>query len=71
MALSGKYGKLDIPHIDPEEPVFILRAQDILAKYAMHMYLALAESHNAEAAEGVATEIEHFRSWEGARKLPD
>jgi hypothetical protein len=28
MAISGKYGKLTIPNIDDNEPIFILRAQD-------------------------------------------
>ncbi|UCD78894.1 MAG: hypothetical protein JSW26_26415 [Desulfobacterales bacterium] len=32
MAISGKYGKLDIPKIGEDEPVFILRAQDRLAQ---------------------------------------
>ncbi len=31
MALSGKYGKLNIPRIGDEEPVFVLRAQYRLA----------------------------------------
>ena len=37
MALSGKYGKLNIPRIGEEEPVFILRAQDRLAEFAIEM----------------------------------
>ena len=28
MAISTKYGKVDIPKIGSDEPVFILRAQD-------------------------------------------
>jgi hypothetical protein len=31
MAVSTKYGKVDIPKIGGDEPVFILRAQDKLA----------------------------------------
>jgi len=34
MAISGKCGKVHIPRIGEEEPVFILRAQDQLAVYA-------------------------------------
>lgn len=30
MAISGKYGKLSIPKVGADEPVFILRAQDKL-----------------------------------------
>jgi len=35
MALSLKYGKIDIPRINDGEPVFILRAQDKLAEICM------------------------------------
>jgi hypothetical protein len=71
MALSGKYGKLDIPKIAAEEPVFILRAQDILAGPVIRMYQALAESHGRPMAGGLDKEIEAFRKWPGRRKMPD
>jgi len=71
MALSGKYGKLNIPRIGEEEPVFILRAQDKLAEYAIEAYKALAASHNLPLAKGVEEEIDRFRQWTGAKKLPD
>jgi len=50
MALSGKYGKLSIPRIGEEEPVFILRAQDKLAEYAIEAYRVLAASHHLPLA---------------------
>lgn len=71
MARSGKYGKVDIPSIGENEPVFILRAQDKLAETAIALYQALAASHEAAAARGVEGEIQRFREWEGRRKLPD
>jgi hypothetical protein len=71
MAVSGKYGKVDIPNIGSDEPVFILRAQDKLAEAAIVMYQALAASHGAEVAKGVGTEVDLFRKWEGKKKLPD
>jgi len=71
MALSGKYGKLSIPKIGEEEPVFILRAQDRLAQYAIEAYKALAASHDLPLAAGVQKEIDRFRQWAGAKKLPD
>lgn len=37
MAISGKYGKVHIPKIGEKEPVFILRAQDQLAMYAIEI----------------------------------
>jgi hypothetical protein len=36
MALSRRYSKLNIPRVG-EEPVFILRAQDRLAEFAIEM----------------------------------
>jgi hypothetical protein len=71
MALSGKYGRLDIPGIGSDEPVFILRAQDILAEPAIEMYRLLAASHNCPLAETLRREIESFRNWQGNKKLPD
>jgi hypothetical protein len=71
MALSGKYGKLNIPRIGEEEPVFILRAQDRLAEPAIEMYRLLAASHGCKLAEGLQKEVNSFRQWKGARKLPD
>lgn len=71
MALSGKYGKLNIPRIGEEEPVFILRAQDRLAEPAIEMYRLLAASHGCRLAEGLQKEVESFRQWKGTKKLPD
>lgn len=71
MALSGKYGRLDIPRIGEEEPVFILRAQDKLAEPAIAMYQLLAASHGCQLAEKLSREIGSFREWRGVRKLPD
>ena len=71
MALSGKYGKLDIPKIASEEPVFILRAQDALAVAVIRMYQLLAESHGRPLAGELDRQIEAFRKWQGNRKMPD
>lgn len=71
MALSGKYGKLDIPRVGSDEPVFILRAQDKLAESAIEMYRVLAASHGAKLAQGLQKEIDSFRRWSGNKKLPD
>ncbi len=71
MAISAKYGKVDVPGIDPDEPIFILRAQDRLAKPALLMYEALAASHGADVIQGLETEIDRFRNWTGKSKLPD
>jgi hypothetical protein len=71
MAISGKYGKIEIRGVGDDEPVFVLRAQDRLAPHAIEMYGALAESHGSPAAKGVAAEAEAFRKWAGNKKLPD
>lgn len=70
MAISGKYGRLSIPKISEEEPVFILRAQDKLAEPAIEMYRALATSHNRPLANSLQKEIEAFKKWP-TKKMPD
>lgn len=71
MALSGKYGKLNVPKIGEDEPVFILRAQDKIADSAIELYRVLAESHGCQTAASLQKEINSFRQWKGAKKLPD
>jgi hypothetical protein len=70
MAVSGKYGKLSIPKVGVDEPVFILRAQDKLAAPAIEMYRALAASHERPMANSLQKEIETFKKWP-AKKMPD
>ncbi len=71
MAVSGKYGRLDIPKIGRDEPVFILRAQDKLAGPAIEMYRQLAASHSSKVVEALQKEIDSFRLWQGTKKIPD
>ena len=71
MAVSVKYGRLDIPRVASDEPVFILRAQDRLAETAVEMYRLLAASHGSNVIDSMGKEIESFRNWEGNKKLPD
>lgn len=71
MAISGKYGKVNIPKIGDNEPVFILRAQDKLAESSIRMYQALAASHGSKLTESLDKEIEAFHRWQGKKKLPD
>ena len=70
MAVSGKYGKLSIPKVGADEPVFILRAQDKLAVPAIEMYRALVASHERLLANSLQKEIEAFKKWP-TKKLPD
>ena len=71
MALSGKYGKINMPKIGEQEPVFILRAQDKLAEPAIEMYRLLAASHGCQIAKTLRKEIDGFRNWRGNKKMPD
>jgi hypothetical protein len=71
MAVSGKYGKFTIPRVGEEEPVFILRAQDILAEPTIEMYRLLAASHGSKVIGALQKEIDKFRKWKGNKKLPD
>jgi hypothetical protein len=71
MAISGKYGRLNIPRIEEEEPVFILRAQDRLAEPAIEMYRLLAASHGCQVTKTLNQEIDSFRKWQGIKKMPD
>jgi len=71
MAISGKYGRMDIPKIGENEPVFILRAQDKLAQGVVEIYKILASSHGSELAGQLDQEIERFRNWSGPKKMPD
>jgi hypothetical protein len=71
MAISSKYGKIDIPKVGKSEPVFILRAQDKLAQAAIEMYKSLAASHGSPVADAIQKEINRFRRWTGPKKIPD
>lgn len=71
MAVSSKYGKVNIAKIGSDEPVFILRAQDKLAETAIGMYKSLAASHGSKVVSSLDKEIEVFHKWPGAKKLPD
>ena len=71
MAVSGKYGKLEIPGIGANEPVFILRAQDSLADKAIQVYQLFASSHGCPNAGSIEKEVCAFQEWNGIKKLPD
>lgn len=71
MAISGKYGKIEIPKIGTDEPVFILRGQDMLAQGMVEIYKVIVGLHDSAMASGLDAEIERFRSWSGQKKMPD
>jgi hypothetical protein len=71
MAISGKYGKIEIPKIGGDEPVFILRAQDRLAQGIIEIYKVITSQHGSHLKDGLDKEIERFRKWTGPKKMPD
>ena len=71
MAISGKYGKIEIREIGDDEPVFILRAQDKLARGMIEIYKVIVDVHDSPMASELDKEIERFRQWGGRRKMPD
>jgi hypothetical protein len=71
VAVSGKYGKISIPRVGEDEPVFILRAQDRLAEGIVEIYKVIASLHDSPLVKELDKEIERFRKWKGPRKMPD
>ena len=69
--MSGKYGRLDIPQINREEPVFILCAQDKLTEPTIEMHRLLVASHECQLVERLQKKIESFRQWQGVKEMPD
>lgn len=77
MAVDLKYGKLEIPGIPADEPVFVLRAQDYWALDTIDSYLARCDggplsSPTAHLA-GVREAALAFQRWqlEYETKVPD
>ena len=71
MANSGKYGKLDIPKIGADEPVFILRAQDLMACPLIQIYKVLVGAHDSPLARDLDKVLKTFQQWPGNKKMPD
>ncbi|HVO65784.1 MAG TPA: hypothetical protein VMT12_04800 [Syntrophales bacterium] len=71
MAISDKYGRVNIPKVGADEPVFILRAQDQLAEATIQIYQVLAASHGSALAKDLDKQIQSFKKWSGKKKMPD
>jgi hypothetical protein len=87
MSTFGKYEGIEEIRLRPGEPVFVLRAQDALAPYAVSAYAQLlraaaagAYAHDGETASRLrlqAREVEQraaaMIAWQAANhvKLPD
>ena len=75
MAKDRKYGTVtvELGTLGEDEPVFILRGQDVLAIETLTHYREQADRFGCtDNFRGSVNEaIEYFRSWSGARKIPD
>ncbi len=56
--------------IDPAEPLFILRGQDMLAPIVVRLYAELLQSHGLAGASEVKAHAAAMERWQ-PRKMPD
>lgn len=68
MADAGKYGQIHVPGVGDDEPVFVLRAQDQLARTTIEAYARLCRRVGLpeEHAEAVEVRADEFERWEHA-----
>lgn len=77
MALDEKYGKLKIGNIPDDEPVFVLRAQDVVAMNTLENYAHQAEVMGAKKSfvKDVLAVRDSFQKWQDDNddkvKVPD
>lgn len=82
MPKDGKYGNVTLerkPDAPADEPVFVLRAQDILAPFIVHAYADLVArtipgpdaAQTASVIHRRALEMAEWRERTGRGKLPD
>lgn len=81
MATDSKYGNLDIPGIPADEPVFVLRAQDVFSIPTIMRYklfigqITTDERPPHSFIEGIEQVMTTFRDWQNANeskvKVPD
>lgn len=76
MPRDVKYGKVEAERgnfPDPDEPVFVMRAQDVLALPILKHYRA--QAHDMECPDEflklLDEVVEKFTAWSGTRKRPD
>ena len=74
MAIDSKYGRVTFErgNISENEPVFVLRAQDLLADGAILYYAKLVKESGGNMAlvEAIMEVADKFCDWQ-TRKMPD
>lgn len=76
--VNGKAAKILMEAADTGEPVFVLRAKDLLSVLGVTAYLRLIEDYtpeNHDMHEGIINQLRAMRDWQGANpgevRLPD
>ena len=74
MAYEMKYGQIEVKKKDipKSEPVFLFRAQDLLAEKYLRMYAEDVLTHTGDAGNyrKILLAADNFRLWQ-TKKLPD
>ncbi len=68
MAEDAKYGRVTVPGIPDNEPVFVLRAQDALAGAVLEQYRELRHSAGG-VPDSLHVTIRRFHAWP-TKRLP-
>lgn len=71
MAIDTKYDIVEVGGIPPDEPIFVLRAQDAFAVATIKFYQTLRDSAGDNAGVlDLDHTISRFKAWE-IKKIPD
>jgi len=71
MAYDTKYGDVKVEGIPKNEPIFILRAQDVFSVHMLKVYRGLRESSgDLKGVRALNVTIEEFKNW-NFKKVPD
>lgn len=71
MAREQKYGEIEIPNVPADEPVFIFRAQDLLALPAIGFYAKMRRNlGDIESARKIDEALAEMAKWP-VKKMPD
>lgn len=71
MPKDAKYGQLNIPHIPDDEPIIVLRAQDVFAVAALkHYFIAASGACDKIHLDLIRKTTDAFIAWP-TKKIPD
>ena len=71
MAKDTKYNIVDVEGIPEDEPIFVLRAQDVFAVAVIRFYQDLRDSSgDYDGVQSLESAIVKFMSWR-PKKIPD